>query len=65
MELLAVVWTVISSAGIANTVPAWSSMDYDDLTTTGKMHVSCWTIWKYQTKCEYDSIEAMIPYMNY
>ena len=33
MELLAVVWAVISSAGMANTVPAWSAMDYDDFTT--------------------------------
>lgn len=34
MELLAVVWMVISSAGMANTVPAWSAVDYHDLTTT-------------------------------
>ena len=34
MELLTVVWMVFSSAGMANTVPAWSAMNYDDLTTT-------------------------------
>lgn len=46
MELLAVVWMVISSAGMANTVPAWSAVDYHDLTTTGKLHVSCRSISK-------------------